>query len=107
MPRSAANQGNDAVELPAHGRSPGSQQVHHQQYLAESQSEPASGQNLQAVARCVGDLEQAIKEFLAAWNEHPKPFVWTATVDSIVDNLSRCRQTLEKIGNGAIFRTLH
>ena len=31
----------------------------------------------------VDDLKQAINEFLAAWNEHPKPFVWTATVESI------------------------
>src|SRR5450631_1075670 len=45
----------------------------------------------------VADLKQAIDEFLAAWNEAPKPFVWTATVDSIVAKLSRCRQTLEKI----------
>jgi transposase/transcriptional regulator with XRE-family HTH domain len=40
----------------------------------------------------VEDLEKAIREFLAAWNENPKPFVWTATVDSIVEKLSRCRQ---------------
>lgn len=45
----------------------------------------------------VGELKQAIDEFLAAWNEAPKPFVWTATVDSIVEKLSRCRQTLETI----------
>jgi len=32
----------------------------------------------------VEDLEKAITEFLAAWNENPKPFVWTATVESIV-----------------------
>ena len=48
----------------------------------------------------VEDLEQAIQEFLAAWNEKPKPFVWTATVDSIMEKLSRCRQTLEKIKPG-------
>lgn len=48
----------------------------------------------------VGDLEKAIAEFLAAWNEHPKPFVWTATVESIKENLSRCRQTLEQIQPG-------
>src|ERR1700688_2949375 len=45
----------------------------------------------------VAHLKQAIDEFLAAWNDKPKPFVWTATVDSIVEKLSRCRQTLEKI----------
>ena len=48
----------------------------------------------------VADLERAIVEFLAAWNEEPKPFVWTATVDSIVEKLSRCRQTLEQIQPG-------
>jgi len=45
----------------------------------------------------VGELIAAINEFLAAWNENPKPFVWTATVDSIVTKLARCRQTLEQI----------
>ena len=48
----------------------------------------------------VGDLKNAIDEFMAAWNENPKPFVWTATVDSIVEKLSRCRQTLEQIQPG-------
>ena len=48
----------------------------------------------------VEDLEKAIAEFLAVWNEHPKPFVWTATVESIKEKLSRCRQTLEQIQPG-------
>jgi transposase len=48
----------------------------------------------------VDDLIAAIKEFLAAWNDNPKPFVWTATVDSIVAKLARCRQTLEQIQPG-------
>jgi len=48
----------------------------------------------------VEDLENAISEFLAVWNEHPKPFVWTATVASIKGKLSRCRQTLEQIQPG-------
>ena len=45
----------------------------------------------------VPDLKQAIDEFMAAWNEKPKPFVWKATVESITAKLSKCRQTLEKI----------
>ena len=49
----------------------------------------------------VEDLQQAIFEFLDAWNENPQPFVWTATVDSILEKLSRCRQTLEKIQPGS------
>ena len=48
----------------------------------------------------VEDLENAIREFLAAWNENPNPFVWTATVGSIQEKLSRCRQTLERIQPG-------
>jgi len=48
----------------------------------------------------VEDLIAAIQQFLAAWNEAPKPFVWTATVDSILAKLSRCRQTLEQIQPG-------
>jgi transposase len=48
----------------------------------------------------VEELEQAITEFLEVWNEHPKPFVWLATVESIVEKLSRCRQTLEQIEPG-------
>ena len=49
----------------------------------------------------VNDLVAAINEFLAAWNENPKPFVWTATVESILAKLSRCRQTLEQIQPGS------
>lgn len=48
----------------------------------------------------VEDLKNAIVEFLAVWNEHPKPFVWTATVESILEKLARCRQTLEQIQPG-------
>ena len=48
----------------------------------------------------VEDLIAAINEFLGAWNEKPKPFAWTATVESIVTKLSRCRQTLEQIQPG-------
>ena len=48
----------------------------------------------------VDELQQAIAEFLAAWNEHPKPFVWTATVQMIQEKLTRCRQTLEQIQPG-------
>jgi transposase len=48
----------------------------------------------------VEDLIAAINEFLAAWNEKPRPFVWTATVETIVAKLVRCRQTLEQIQPG-------
>ena len=48
----------------------------------------------------VADLQTAITQFLEAWNENPNPFVWTATVESILAKLSRCRQTLEQIKPG-------
>ena len=52
----------------------------------------------------VADLHQAIEEFLRAWNENPKPFVWTATVASIIAKLSRCRQTMETSQPGCTLR---
>jgi transposase len=48
----------------------------------------------------VDDLKAAIEEYLRTWNANPKPFVWRATVESIVEKLSRCKQTLEKIKPG-------
>jgi transposase len=48
----------------------------------------------------VDDLIAAIGEYVTVWNENPRPFVWTATVDSIVEKLKGCRQTLEKIKHG-------
>jgi transposase len=48
----------------------------------------------------VPDLEKAIEEFLAAWNESPKPFLWTATVDDIMKKIERARAKLEQIKPG-------
>lgn len=48
----------------------------------------------------VQELQKAILDFLETWNEKPKPFVWTATVESIQQKLARCRQTLEQIQPG-------
>jgi transposase len=48
----------------------------------------------------VPDLEKAIEEFLAAWNETPNPFVWTATVEEIMRKIERARAKLEQIKPG-------
>ncbi|MDQ2777784.1 MAG: hypothetical protein M3Y57_23155, partial [Acidobacteriota bacterium] len=48
----------------------------------------------------VADLKAAIAAFLNTWKESPKPFVWTATIDSIQEKLSRCRRMLEQIQPG-------
>ena len=31
----------------------------------------------------VAELQEAMDQFLQAWNEAPRPFVWTATVEKI------------------------
>jgi transposase len=48
----------------------------------------------------VQDLIQTIEAFLAAWNEHPKPFVWTAKVEDILAKIERARSKLESIQPG-------
>lgn len=48
----------------------------------------------------VADLQASIEAFLNAWNKDPKPFVWTATIESIQEKLTRCRRTLEQIQPG-------
>jgi transposase len=49
----------------------------------------------------VPDLKRAIDEFLKAWNENPKPFIWTATVEGIVQKIARARTKLEQIKPGS------
>jgi hypothetical protein len=48
----------------------------------------------------VADLQKSVQSFLAAWNQHPKPFVWTATIESIQEKLTRYRRTPEQIQPG-------
>jgi transposase len=57
-------------------------------------SELSSKRIRRGVFLSVEDLVKAIHEFLKTWNEQPKPFVWTATVELIAEKLSRCRRTL-------------
>ena len=52
------------------------------------------------VFRSVEDLEQAIAAFLAAWNTNPTPFVWTASVEKILEKIARARRRLEQIQLG-------
>jgi transposase len=48
----------------------------------------------------VAELQEVIGQFLQAWNEAPKPFVWTATVENIMAKVERARQRLEEIKPG-------
>jgi transposase len=52
------------------------------------------------VFRSVEDLEKAIAAFLAAWNTNPTPFVWTASVEKILEKIARARHRLEQIQPG-------
>ena len=47
------------------------------------------------VFRSVPDLVAAIEGFVAAYNADPKPFVWTASVESILAKVNRCKAILE------------
>jgi transposase len=44
--------------------------------------------------RSVAELERAIYQWLAHWNNDPKPFVWTATADVILEKVRRCKELL-------------
>jgi len=48
----------------------------------------------------VPDLRAAIERFLAAWNEQPQPFIWTAKVEEIIAKIERARSKLEQIKTG-------
>ena len=52
------------------------------------------------VFHSVQDLQQAIREFTAAWNANPSPFVWTASVAKILEKVARCQHRLEQIQPG-------
>ncbi len=45
--------------------------------------------------RSVPELIQAIKKYLRQHNDDPKPFVWTATVQSILEKVAKCKTILE------------
>jgi len=48
------------------------------------------------VFRSVPALEEAIMDYLAHHNENPRPFVWTADADLI---LNRVKRVCERISN--------
>ena len=49
------------------------------------------------VFHSVPELIDAIDAFLAAHNDDPKPFVWTASADAILAKVSRCKAVLETV----------
>jgi hypothetical protein len=49
------------------------------------------------VFHSVPDLIAKIEEYLAAHNDDPKPFVWTATADDILTKVARGRVALQAV----------
>lgn len=50
------------------------------------------------VFRSTRELEAAIRNYVVAYNEKPKPFIWTKTADEILATLARfCKRTLETV----------
>lgn len=49
------------------------------------------------VFHSVPDLIAAIEDYLAAHNDEPKPLVWTATADSILEKVARGRVALQTV----------
>jgi hypothetical protein len=49
----------------------------------------------------VPELKQAIEAFMQAWNESPKPFIWSATVADIIKKIDRARVKMEQIKPGS------
>jgi len=52
------------------------------------------------VFRSVPELKNAVDEFIKCWNDSPRPFVWTASVESILEKMRKAKRTLEKIEPG-------
>jgi transposase len=42
--------------------------------------------------RSAAELERAIYTWLANWNDEPKPFVWRATAEVILEKVRRCKE---------------
>jgi transposase len=49
------------------------------------------------VFKSVVELEKSIVEYIAAHNNDPSPFVWTAQACDILEKVKRCRAKLDKI----------
>jgi transposase len=54
------------------------------------------------VFRSIPELTKAIKEYIAAHNKNPKPFVWTATAQDILAKVIRANRNLSSKQNEAL-----
>jgi hypothetical protein len=49
--------------------------------------------------RSVQALEREIRGWVAAWNENPKPFIWSKTAEEILESLGRLLQRIKGAGH--------
>ena len=49
--------------------------------------------------RSVQALEKDLRDWINAWNEHPKPLIWTKTADQILESLGRLLQRINGAGH--------
>ena len=49
--------------------------------------------------RSIKALEDDVNAWIAAWNDDPKPFVWTKTADEILASLARYCTRINKTIN--------
>ncbi len=49
--------------------------------------------------RSVHALERDIRNWVTAWNENPKPFIWTKTVEQILESIKRLLQRINGAGH--------
>jgi hypothetical protein len=49
--------------------------------------------------RSVQALESDIRAWIEAWNDHPKPFIWTKTADQILEKLGRLLKRINGEGH--------
>lgn len=49
----------------------------------------------------VPDLKRAMDEFLTAWNDAPEPFIWTVTVEEMIEKIGRARAKMERLKPGS------
>lgn len=52
------------------------------------------------VFRSVAELNEAIKQYIASYNDTPKPFVWTAKANDILQKVMRGRASLKMVQTG-------
>ena len=49
--------------------------------------------------RSIYALEKDIRDWIAAWNDNPKPFIWTKTADEILERLASYLQRIPDAGH--------